>query len=118
MFISNKLFELTLHLIVQLHINLHGKPCVFIFVFLSVFFWCFMKKNLKNLKINNVIIWISKGNPHVHPSVIVAKIMERFQLSDEKNSRIFDLFNDGRPMSAPPTPGPNSDLTDIRHPEP
>lgn len=60
-----------------------------------------------------------KGNPHVLPSVIVAKIMERFQLTDEKG-RIYDVFNDGRPMSAPPTPGPTdlTDLDDLRHPEP
>lgn len=43
--------------------------------------------------------------------------MERFQLNDENNSKLYDVFNDGRPMSAPPTPGPN-DLADIRHPEP
>lgn len=60
---------------------------------------------------------LSKGNPHVLPSVIVAKIMERFQLNDENNSKFYDVFNDGRPMSAPPTPGPN-DLADLRHPEP
>lgn len=42
--------------------------------------------------------------------------MERFQLSEEKN-RICDELNDGRPMSAPPTPGP-SDLGNLRHPEP
>lgn len=43
--------------------------------------------------------------------------MERFQLSDEKNTKLYDIFNDGRPMSAPPTPGP-TDLTDMQHPEP
>lgn len=43
--------------------------------------------------------------------------MDRFQLGDEKTGKMYDVFNDGRPMSAPPTPGP-TDLADIRHPEP
>lgn len=42
--------------------------------------------------------------------------MDRFQLSDDKN-KMYDVFNDGRPMSAPPTPGP-TDLGDMRLPEP
>lgn len=59
-----------------------------------------------------------KGNPHVLPSTIVSKIMDQFQASDEKSSKLYDVFNDGRPMSAPPTPGPTTDLADIRHQEP
>lgn len=45
------------------------------------------------------------GNPHVPPSLIVAKLMERFQINDERTSK--DV-NGNRPVSAPSTPGPNS----------
>lgn len=47
------------------------------------------------------------GNPHVPPSMIVAKLMERFQLNNGKTSKSVDV-NSNRPSSAPPTPGPNS----------
>lgn len=51
------------------------------------------------------------GDPHVIPSVIVAKIMERFQLSDEKNCKLFDVLTE-RSSSAPPGPTDLSNLPD------
>lgn len=45
------------------------------------------------------------GNPDIPPSLIVAKIMERFE-RNERNRCIMDI-NLNRPQSAPPTPGPN-----------
>lgn len=45
-------------------------------------------------------IWHNLGNPHVLPSVIVAKLMERFQISDERHTRSdFDVLKD---MQSPP----------------
>lgn len=46
----------------------------------------------------------SLGNPHIHPSSIVAKIRERFQINDDK--RYLTDIIDNRPSSAPPTQGP------------
>lgn len=56
---------------------------------------------------NRNIFRIFTGNPHVPPSLIVAKLVERLQMSDERNSKILDVINDNRPSSAPPTPGIN-----------
>ena len=95
---------------------------------LTFLFWCacfFATFQMKNRTICKWFIFFPQqkkntqksGDPHVLPSTIVSKIMERFQAIDDKSSRLYDVFNEGRPMSAPPTPGP-TDLTDIRHREP
>lgn len=54
---------------------------------------------LLKLIVINVIPFIL-GNPHIPPSMIVAKIRERFQ--ENEHSRFINDFNMNRPSSAPP----------------
>lgn len=51
-------------------------------------------------------IFFIKGNPHILPSTIVAKIMLRFQSNEETRIRMqndSELIDDERPLSAPPS---------------
>lgn len=69
-----------------------------------LFYFCELQSKLQN----NI------GNPHVPPSLIVAKIMEQFQLSEKKAGKFMDSLSSNRPLSAPPTSGQNVfDMPDI-----
>lgn len=63
--------------------------------------------NFRFVHNSNKISVLRLGNPHVAPSLIVTKLMERFQLNDERSHKVMDIINANRPLSAPPTPGPN-----------
>lgn len=69
----------------------------------------FFSSNFSSVSTLIGINFHSLGNPHVPPSLIVAKIMEQFQLSEQKAGKFMDSFNDNnnRPMSAPPTSSQN-----------
>lgn len=49
-----------------------------------------------------LILIVLSGHPHYPPSLIVAKIMQRFQMNE--NHRFIMAADNGRSASAPPSP--------------